>query len=139
MHPLHDIHSRRRIPAWFLTGCAHGGDEADVVRAAVRRGVRHALGSRNRYLQAAERAEALMLGRRAQSCARCSAGRRARLRKTRADVDGALAVRGWQPDYIAVRECSNLLPVGPQDASAALVLLAAARLGATHLIGNLEI
>ena len=51
----------------------------------------------------------------------------------------ALAARGWQPDYIAVRKRSDLLPPGPQDANAELVVLAAAKLGATRLIDNLEI
>ena len=50
-----------------------------------------------------------------------------------------LAARGWQPDYIAVRKRSNLLPPGAQDANAELVVLAAAKLGATRLIDNLEI
>ena len=34
-----------------------------------------------------------------------------------------------EDELIAVRERSNLLPVGPQDSNAELVLLAAARLG----------
>jgi pantoate--beta-alanine ligase len=50
-----------------------------------------------------------------------------------------LAARGWQPDYIAIRKRSNLIAPGAQDADAPLVVLAAAKLGATRLIDNLEI
>ena len=79
-------------------------------------------------------------GRRAESRARRRAGRRPRLRRTsNRRRMAALAARGWQPDYIAVRKRSNLLPPRPQDANAALVVLAAAKLGATRLIDNLEI
>ena len=51
----------------------------------------------------------------------------------------SLAARGWQPDYIAVRKRVDLLPPGPADTDAPLVVLAAAKLGATRLIDNLEI
>jgi pantoate--beta-alanine ligase len=51
----------------------------------------------------------------------------------------SLAARGWQPDYIAVRKRVNLLPPTAQDTDAPLVVLAAAKLGATRLIDNLEI
>ncbi len=51
----------------------------------------------------------------------------------------SLAARGWQPDYIAVRKRSNLLPPAAHEIDASLVVLAAAKLGATRLIDNLEI
>ena len=51
----------------------------------------------------------------------------------------ALSARGWQPDYIAVRKRFDLLPPAAQDTDAPLVVLAAAKLGATRLIDNLEI
>jgi pantoate--beta-alanine ligase len=51
----------------------------------------------------------------------------------------ALTARGWQPDYIAVRKRVDLLPPTAQDVDAPLVVLAAAKLGATRLIDNLEI
>ena len=48
----------------------------------------------------------------------------------------ALARRGWQPDYLTVRRRSDLQV--PQAGDTALVALAAARLGGTRLIDNLE-
>ena len=48
---------------------------------------------------------------------------------------------GWVPDYVAVRRRSDLLPPSLADVANAepLVVLAAARLGATRLIDNLEV
>src|SRR5580698_467809 len=98
-----------------------------------------ALSSRNRFLQAAERAEAPVL---AQTLNRVRdavlAGNRDFAAIER-DAMAALAARGWQPDYIAVRKRSDLLPPTAQDTDAPLVVLAAAKLGATRLIDNLEI
>src|SRR6201746_2646378 len=98
-----------------------------------------ALSSRNRFLAAAERAEAPIL---AQTLNRVRdavlAGNRdfASLEKEAVD---SLAQRGWEPDYVALRKRVDLLPPGPADASAPLVVLAAAKLGTTRLIDNLEI
>jgi pantoate--beta-alanine ligase len=48
----------------------------------------------------------------------------------------ALSARGWKPDYVALRRQSDLqAPVAGDP----LVVLAAARLGNTRLIDNLEI
>jgi pantoate--beta-alanine ligase len=49
----------------------------------------------------------------------------------------ALDARGWQTDYLTVRRRADLLP--PTTPDEALVILAAARLGSTRLIDNLEI
>jgi pantoate--beta-alanine ligase len=48
---------------------------------------------------------------------------------------------GWVPDYVAVRRRADLLPPSLADVANAtpLVVLAAARLGATRLIDNLEV
>ncbi|EGJ11666.1 hypothetical protein RBXJA2T_15118, partial [Rubrivivax benzoatilyticus JA2 = ATCC BAA-35] len=48
--------------------------------------------------------------------------------------------RGWAPDYLTVRRRETLLPpdAAALAAGAPLVALAAARLGATRLIDNLE-
>jgi len=48
----------------------------------------------------------------------------------------SLAQRGWQPDYVVLRRRADLQAPQPGDA---LVALAAARLGSTRLIDNLEI
>ncbi|MGW8183473.1 MAG: pantoate--beta-alanine ligase, partial [Burkholderiales bacterium] len=44
---------------------------------------------------------------------------------------------GWKPDYVAVRRQADLQPPEPGDS--ALVVLAAARLGRTRLIDNIEV
>ena len=98
-----------------------------------------ALSSRNRYLQAAERAEAPVLAAELNRVREAVLGGERDFRKIEQAAMAALAARGWQPDYIAVRKRSNLLPPGPQDDNAELVVLAAAKLGATRLIDNLEI
>ena len=88
-----------------------------------------AMSSRNAYLTPAQRAEAPRLYRVLQEVAAGKAdagpGGRGRL------VDG-----GWKPDYVEVRRRLDLAP--PQAGDRELVVLAAARLGDTRLIDNLE-
>jgi len=96
-----------------------------------------ALSSRNGYLSADERKEAVNLSlalKRAQ--AEIAKGKRD-FQRIELQEMAALAGRGWKPDYVAIRRQSDLLPPGPEDRE--LVILAAARLGATRLIDNLEI
>ena len=52
----------------------------------------------------------------------------------------ALRARGWQPDYLTVRRRSDLFVPSKGDLAgrAPLLVLAAAKLGATRLIDNLE-
>ncbi len=97
-----------------------------------------ALSSRNGYLGAAERAEAVALSQALKSLSiacRAAPGERVALE---AQAMSALAARGWQPDYLTVRRRDDLQAPSPADASAPLVALGAARLGATRLIDNLE-
>ena len=66
--------------------------------------------------------------------------RRDRARSSGARRD-ALASRGWRPDYVSIRQRADL---APPDAAAIerrepLVVLAAAWLGTTRLIDNLEL
>ena len=86
-----------------------------------------AMSSRNGYLSAAQRAEAPRLYRVIQQVA---AGMPA------AQATRELAAAGWQPDYVEIRRRADL--VAPQAGDKELVVLAAARLGATRLIDNLE-
>ena len=96
-----------------------------------------ALSSRNGYLSAAERAEAPRLNRQLVSIReRVRAGERNFLR-LETEAMAELAAHGWHPDYVTVRRRSDLQPPAGDDA--ALVVLAAARLGTTRLIDNLEI
>ncbi len=94
-----------------------------------------ALSSRNGYLDATQRAEAVTLSRELKGIADA-------IRHGRRDwsaLEGAamqsLAARGWQPDYVAIRKRADLAPPAPGDA---LVVVAAAKLGTTRLIDNLE-
>jgi len=100
-----------------------------------------ALSSRNGYLGADERAEAIALARALRDAgAALREGARDIAAVEKAQID-ALAARGWQPDYIAIRRRTDLLAPTPDDLAAKvpLVVLGAARLGKTRLIDNLEI
>ena len=106
---------------------------ADTVRAAD--GL--ALSSRNGYLSPTERAEAPALNRallRAREELR--EGKRDHLR-IELEAMAHLAGRGWKPDYIAIRRQADLLP--PDEGDRELVIVGAAKLGATRLIDNLEL
>jgi len=96
-----------------------------------------ALSSRNAFLSAAERKEAPRLY--------------GVLRKIQAEIEGGardfqrldqqamtqLSSRGWQPDYVAVRRQADLRQTTERDRD--LVIVAAARLGRTRLIDNVEV
>ncbi|GAB1392743.1 pantoate--beta-alanine ligase [Rhodocyclaceae bacterium] len=96
-----------------------------------------ALSSRNGYLSATERTEAPRLHRvLTKVVAAIRAGNRDFISLER-DAQAELQAHGWIPDYVAVRQRLDL-----QSASAIdnpLVVLAAARLGTTRLIDNIEI
>jgi len=98
-----------------------------------------ALSSRNGYLSAAERTEAPALAqalRRLADQVTAGAPDLATLATLEAQAMDGLRQRGWVPDYITVRRRTDLGDPRPGDA---LVVLAAARLGSTRLIDNLEI
>lgn len=100
-----------------------------------------ALSSRNVYLSESARAEAPTLYaelKRVQT--RLLAGETARL-QIEQDATQALAQRGWLTDYIAIRRQRDLCVPTEQEVNAGepLVVLAAAKLGGTRLIDNLEI
>ena len=96
-----------------------------------------ALSSRNQYLTASERTEAAYLY---QTLDDIRAGIQAGSTDFQAlerEAVAGLAQRGWQVEYVSVRNQANLgLPQGEERD---WVVLAAARLGATRLIDNLEI
>ncbi|MBS1208962.1 MAG: pantoate--beta-alanine ligase [Proteobacteria bacterium] len=94
-----------------------------------------ALSSRNGYLDAAQRAEAPRLQATLQEVARALATGRRDYSVIEQNAMQQLAAHGWHPDYIAIRNRHDLQ--APQG-NAALVILAAARLGDTRLIDNLE-
>ena len=96
-----------------------------------------ALSSRNGYLSAAERDEAVALSRALSELANGHRAGAAPLAQLEAQAIAGLTARGWKPDYLTVRRRSDLLQPAAGD-NAPLVALAAARLGATRLIDNLE-
>jgi pantoate--beta-alanine ligase len=95
-----------------------------------------ALSSRNAYLTPAERAEAPRLHRllwRIRGSVRAGAGNYADLER---EAMEELKANGWEPQYFAVRRRKDLAAPSPGEP---LVVLAAAKLGTTRLIDNLEI
>ena len=102
-----------------------------------------ALSSRNGYLSETERAEALQLSLTLRGLARDALAAAHALPAQLPTLEAAalqqLAARGWQPDYLTVRRRADLLPPQAGDGAGALVVLGAARLGATRLIDNLEV
>ena len=98
-----------------------------------------ALSSRNRFLSADERAEAPQLALQLNRVREGVLSGNRDIAALERDAMNALAERGWKPDYISVRKRSNLLAPGADETGAPLVVVAAAKLGATRLIDNLEI
>ena len=96
-----------------------------------------ALSSRNGFLSAAERAEAPHLFRvLTKVVAAIRAGERDRTRLEN-EAMAELQASGWIPDYVALRKKIDLQLPSAHDSG--LVVLAAARLGSTRLIDNLEV
>ena len=113
----------------------------DIVGADTRRaddGL--ALSSRNGYLDAAQRQEAVALSHALRTLAEqaeaAGPALASQLPALEAAALKALAERGWQPDYLTVRRRSDLQL--PQAGDTSLVALGAARVGTTRLIDNLE-
>jgi pantoate--beta-alanine ligase len=99
-----------------------------------------ALSSRNRYLSDAERAEAPQLYRLLGQIREDVNSGKTDYAALEAAAMRTLTERGWKPDYVAIRQRANLRAPAPGAAPAeSLVVLAAAKLGATRLIDNLEI
>lgn len=96
-----------------------------------------ALSSRNRYLSGEERTEAAHLY---QVLSKIKQEIEIGSRDFPELQDSAretLVSHGWKVDYIALRQLDTLAPIQADDRN--LVVLGAARLGATRLIDNLEI
>ena len=95
-----------------------------------------AMSSRNGYLSEAERAQAPQLHTALQQVAQAIRAGSTDFEALQAQALNMLAAQGWQADYVALRRQADL---GTPQAGQALVVLAAARLGRTRLIDNLEI
>lgn len=95
-----------------------------------------ALSSRNGYLSDEQRVQAMALSRALRALAD-AARQGGNLADLEAQAMATLRAKGWEPDYLSVRQRSDLQT--PADArSGELVALGAARLGSTRLIDNLE-
>jgi len=100
-----------------------------------------ALSSRNRFLNDTERRQAPQLYQELSEIRECILAGERNLLEVEDQALRALAASGWQPDYVSVRRQVDLkTPSAEQVANGEpLVVLAAARLGSTRLIDNLEI
>ena len=104
-----------------------------------------ALSSRNGYLSTQERAEAPELQKLLQQVRHQVLDLGTRNTQALSEIEklaeSSLAKRGWEPDYIAIRQQGDLAPPSNESLQAGepLVILTAAKLGKTRLIDNLEI
>lgn len=96
-----------------------------------------ALSSRNAYLSEAERGEAVNLYRELQRIRQEIAAGGHDFAALADEAKMRLESRGWHVDYISLRNADTLSPALPADTGK--VALAAAWLGKTRLIDNLEI
>ncbi|MEW6369894.1 MAG: pantoate--beta-alanine ligase [Pseudomonadota bacterium] len=100
-----------------------------------------ALSSRNMYLSPEERAEAPALYQALNFVAGEMRAGHLDIFSVEREAMAQLANRGWKPDYISIRKRIDLQPPSAGDLAQGtpLVVLAAAKLGTTRLIDNLEI
>lgn len=100
-----------------------------------------ALSSRNGYLSTDERTEAPWLFRALHQLADEVRSGHLDISELEKKAMAQLAGRGWKPDYISIRRRADLQPPSAGDLAQKepLVVLAAAKLGVTRLIDNLEI
>ena len=104
-----------------------------------------ALSSRNGYLSVEERAQAPELQRALKEVRdqvlQLSSPNTDSISEIENAAMAKLTGRGWKPDYIAIRQQSNLAPASNEQLQAGepLVILTAAKLGKTRLIDNLEV
>jgi pantoate--beta-alanine ligase len=104
-----------------------------------------ALSSRNGYLSVEERVEAPELQKALRDVRTRVLDLNERNTHSLIEIEknavNLLTSRGWQPDYIAIRQQSDLAPASNESLQAGepLVILTAAKLGKTRLIDNLEI
>ncbi|MCX7156930.1 MAG: pantoate--beta-alanine ligase [Rhodocyclales bacterium] len=96
-----------------------------------------ALSSRNGYLSTAERAEAPRLFRVLTKVVEAMRAGAQDLTILERGAMSELQASGWVPDYVALRKKLDLQLPSAHDSG--LVVLAAARLGSTRLIDNLEV
>ena len=130
LHVIRQMIAQLNLPV-RIVGC-------ETVRAAD--GL--ALSSRNQYLSADERAEAIFLYQTLQGMRSAILQGERDFERLQLQAVEALTTRGWLVDYVAVRKQTDLLPVSSAEYDQAqhdLVILAAAKLGNTRLLDNVEV
>jgi pantoate--beta-alanine ligase len=95
-----------------------------------------ALSSRNSYLDDSQRAQAAQLHAALSKLVVAAKSGRTDWQALEREAQEFLGARGWQPDYVAIRRQRDL---GEPLMGEPLVALAAARLGGTRLIDNVEL
>jgi pantoate--beta-alanine ligase len=95
-----------------------------------------AMSSRNGYLSASERQQAVLLSQTLKTLADAIRSGRTDYAALEAQAMQGLRDANWVPDYVVARRRVDLQ--APQEGDA-LVVLAAAKLGTTRLIDNLEV
>jgi pantoate--beta-alanine ligase len=96
-----------------------------------------ALSSRNQYLSEPERREASALYQTLEGIKKAILQGERDFEQLQKHAVESLAARGWRVEYVEVRNQSDMQPA--DRAQRELVILAAARLGNTRLIDNVEI
>lgn len=95
-----------------------------------------ALSSRNGYLSAAERTEAPRMHQLLRGMVDAILAGDREYSQLEQRALATLVTNSWQPDYVTVRRQADLEPADLQDRK--MVILAAAKLGTTRLIDNIE-
>lgn len=96
-----------------------------------------ALSSRNQYLTQTERAEAVFLSQTLQLMRAAVLQGARNYEQLQQQASAALTARGWMVDYVSVRNQTDLRTADEKQLE--LVILAAARLGKTRLLDNVEL
>jgi pantoate--beta-alanine ligase len=95
-----------------------------------------AMSSRNGYLSAAQKSAASALNQSLQHIVKQVQQGDADFKILEQAASQTLNSSGWQVDYISIRSAATLLPASLEDKH--LVVLAAAKIGSTRLIDNIE-
>jgi len=125
LHIIRQLAAQMNLPIRIIGG--------ETVRA----GDGLALSSRNQYLSEAERSEATALYQTLQQARLSILEGERDFEQLQKHAVESLAARAWQVEYVEVRNQSDLQPA--DWAQQELVILAAARLGVTRLMDNVEV
>ena len=130
LHIIRQLVAQMNLPVRIVGG--------ETVRAAD--GL--ALSSRNQYLSALERGEAVFLYQMLKEMRETILKGDFNFEKLQKQAVETLAARGWVPDYVEVRSGLDLRPASLLHGDwtrHGLVILAAAKLGDTRLLDNVEL